>query len=126
MKYFKIFLALCLMIFMSCSGDSSEIQDSVQTNTQPNPAPSNNWLIDPNFIIDSNFVSPKSIILFLIPLIELGPKFVNSFKHEKSISNSLQLKKAFSPIDVNFPQILKSNVFKAIQPSKALFPIILS
>ena len=53
MKYFKIFLALCLMIFMSCSGDSSEIQDSVQTNTQPNPTPSNNWLIDPNFIIDA-------------------------------------------------------------------------
>jgi len=52
MKYIKISLAFCLLLLNSCSGDSSEIQNT-QTTPQAGPTPSNTWLIDPSLIIDA-------------------------------------------------------------------------
>ena len=52
MKYIKISLVFCLLLFNSCSGDSSEIQNT-QTTPQAGPTPSNTWLIDPSLIIDA-------------------------------------------------------------------------
>ncbi len=53
MKYIKISLAFTLLLFISCSGDSSEIQNSQGTITPQNPTPQNTWLIDPSLIIDA-------------------------------------------------------------------------
>ena len=53
MKYVHITLALCLMLFISCSGDSSDITNSQQSVVRENPVEPNVWLIDPNFIIDA-------------------------------------------------------------------------
>ncbi len=52
MKYIKISLAFCLLLFNSCSGDSSEIQNT-QNTPQTGPTPLNTWLIDPSLIIDA-------------------------------------------------------------------------
>ncbi len=52
MKYVKISLAFCLLLFNSCSGDSSEMQNT-QTIPEVGPTTANTWLIDPNHIIDA-------------------------------------------------------------------------
>ena len=52
MKYVKIYFALCLTLFISCSGDDSDGLNTLQNETIVNFSGSDVWLIDQNLVID--------------------------------------------------------------------------
>ncbi|MGI9533293.1 DUF3179 domain-containing protein [Lutimonas sp.] len=53
MKYLKFSLAFFFFAFISCSGDSNDIQPTEQDFPGANPISTDDWLIDTDFIIDA-------------------------------------------------------------------------